>query len=437
MAEPLPPYPGYLERLSETISAELRTADPPSVSHDGAAAALRDAVTAEIERRGDDLVAFSHDLHAHPELAYAEHGSVRRLARVLEAHGHAAQVGVFGVDTALQASAGSAGPTVAILAEYDALPGIGHACGHNVIAATALGAFLGLAAVAGDLGGSVVLYGCPAEEGGGGKELMARAGAFDGIDAAVMLHPSGFETSSHPWIGVRTVDVTFRGLAAHASAFPFLGRNALDGAVTAYNGIAQLRQHMLPSDRVHGIITDGGQKPNIVPDRAAVTFYLRSAEPATLRELCDRAEAIFEGAALSTGTALDIGWDPTPVYLPVRNNAPLARQYAARVAARGRRILAPGVLPGHMTGSTDLGNVSVRLPAIHPTLKIAPPGVSIHTPEFARHAVLAEADRACVDGAVGLALTAADYLADAGLRAAAAADFAAAGGVMDVDELLS
>jgi len=437
MSEPVPPYPGYLERLSEAITAELRDAAPPSAPHAGAAAALREALTAEIERRSDDLVAFSHDLHAHPELAYAEHESVRRLARVLEKHGHHAEVGAFGVETALRASAGSGQPTVAVLAEYDALPGIGHACGHNVIAATALGAFLGLAAVARDLGGSVLLYGCPAEEGGGGKELMARAGAFDGIDAAVMLHPSGFETSAHPWIGVRTVDVTFRGLAAHASAFPFLGRNALDGAVAAYNGIAQLRQHILPSDRVHGIITDGGQKPNIVPERAAATFYLRSAEPETLRELSDRARAIFEGAALSTGTALDIGWDPTPVYLPVRNNAPLARQYAARVAERGRSILAPGILPGHLTGSTDLGNVSVRLPAIHPTLKIAPPGVSIHTPDFARYAVLEEADRACVDGAVGLALTAADYLADADLRAATAEDFAAAGGMVDVDGLLS
>ncbi len=438
MAELVPPYPGYLERLASSIVTQLRqAAAPPGEVHEGAPADLRAAVTTAVERVADDLVTLSHDIHAHPELAYAEHESVRLLARVLERHGHDVEVGAFGVETALRASAGSGRPTVAVLAEYDALPEIGHACGHNVIAATALGAFLGLAAVAGDLGGSVLLYGCPAEEGGGGKELMARAGAFAEVDATLMLHPAGFETSAHPWIGVRTVDVTYRGLTAHASAFPFLGRNALDAVVNAYTGIAQLRQHMLPDDRVHGIITDGGQRPNIVPDHAAATFYLRSAEPETQRELSDRARAIFEAAALSTGTDVEIGWDPTPVYLPVRNNPPLAQQYAARIAERGRTVLPPGVMPGYMTGSTDLGNVSVRVPAIHPTLKIAPPGVSIHNPEFARYAVSEEADRGCVDGAVALALTAADFLADEGLRAATADAFQQAGGAVDVDKLLS
>jgi amidohydrolase len=435
MTEPTPPYPGYLERVAQGIAAKLRDAAPPSSRHTGAPEDLRRAVAREVEARGDALVAFSHDLHAHPELAYAEHRSVRRLAEVLADHGHDAQVGAFGVDTALRASAGAGRPAVAVLAEYDALPGIGHACGHNVIAATALGAFLGLAAVAGDLGGAVHLYGCPAEEGGGGKELMARAGAFDDVDAAVMLHPAGFEAWEHPWIGVRTVDVTYRGLAAHASAFPFLGRNALDAVVNAYTGIAQLRQHLLPTDRVHGIITDGGQKPNIVPERAAAQFFLRSAQPETLRELSDRAGAIFEAAALATGTVAQIDWDTIPLYLPVRNNGPLALQYAVHAAQRGRQIVPPGVMPGEMTGSTDLGNVSVRIPAIHPTLKIAPPGVAIHNPEFARHAVSEEADRGCVDGAVSLALTAADFLTDEGVRADALDAFEQAGGVVDVDEL--
>jgi amidohydrolase len=436
MADPVPPYQGYLNRLVERIEA-APDREPPEAPHQGAPPDLRAALTEAVERRAAALVEFSHDLHAHPELAYEEHESVRRLARVLADAGQDSEIGVFGVETTLRAEAGTGRPRVAVLAEYDALPGIGHACGHNVIAATAVGAFLGLAGLVGDLGGSVVLLGCPAEEGGGGKELMARAGAFDEVDAAVMLHPAGFEVSEHPWIGVRTIDVTYRGLAAHASAFPFLGRNALDGAVQAYTGMAALRQHMLPTDRIHGIITDGGQKPNIIPDRAAVSFYLRSAQPETLRELCDRARAVFEAAALSTGTVADLGWDPVPIYLPVRNNAPLARQYAAHQAGRGRRVLPADVVPGSFTGSTDLGNVSVRLPAIHPTLKIAPPGVPIHAAEFARFAVGEQADRGCVDGAVALALTAADFLADEALRTAAREAFDAAGGVVDIDALLA
>jgi len=437
MAELAPPYPGYLQRVAEGIAASRRDAPAPTSAFAGAPDDVRRRIATAVETRGSDLVALSHDLHAHPETAYEEHESVQRVARLLTERGHQPEVGAFGVATALRAEAGTGRPRVAVLAEYDALPGIGHACGHNVIAATAVGAFLALAEVADDLEGSVVLYGTPAEEGGGGKEHMARAGAFDDVDAAVMLHPMGFEIASHPWIGVRTVDVTYRGLAAHASATPFLGRNALDAAVNAYTGLAQLRQHMLPADRVHAVITDGGQKPNIVPERAALSVFLRSAEPETLRELCDRARVIFEAAALSTGTEVEIDWDPIPVYLPVRNNGPLAERYALHMTGRGRTVLPEGAVPGSFTGSTDLGNVSVRVPAIHPTMAIAPPGASIHSPEFARHAVSAAADRGCVDGAAGLALTAADFLCDEQLRAATAAAFDAAGGVIDPAELLA
>ncbi len=435
--KPPPPYPGYLDRMFSAVARDVARAEPLRSEHDGAPADLRHAVTAAVERLAGDLVALSHDIHEHPELGFAEHRSVRTVADLLARHGRDAEVGAYGLDTALRATAGAGRPRVAVLAEYDALPGIGHACGHNVICATAVGAFLALAEAAGDLGGSVELIGTPAEEGGGGKELIAQAGGFDEVDAVVMLHPAGFEVAAHPWIGVRTVDVTYTGLSAHASAMPFLGRNALDAAVDAYTGMAQLRQHMLPTDRVHGIITDGGQKPNIVPERAALTFYLRSAEPETLSVLADRAREIFEAAAAMTGTSVEIGWDPTPVYLPVRNNAPLTARWAENVAARGRRALAEGVVPGALTGSTDLGNVSVRVPSIHPTLAVAPPGVTIHNPDFAEHAASAEADKGVVDGAIGLALTAADYLADAALRDAVAADFQAAGGRLDVAALLS
>jgi amidohydrolase len=430
-----PPYAGYLEALTARMARDIEAAPPLRSRHDGAPTALAGALEAEVEALAGDLVALSHDLHANPELGYAEHRSVRAVADLLARHGHDAEVGAYGVETALRARAGEGRPRVAVLAEYDALPGIGHACGHNVICATAVGAFLALARRIDDLGGSVELIGCPAEEGGGGKELIARAGGFDDVDAALMLHPFGADAAAHPWLGVRTVDVVYRGLPAHAAATPHLGRNALDAVVLAYTGISQLRQHMLPTDRVHGIITDGGQKPNIVPERAAASFFLRSASPEGLAELVDRARAIFEGAAVTTGTEVDIAWDPVPIYLPVRNNLALAARYAEHLGRRGRKVVPEGVIPGEMTGSTDLGNVSVRVPAIHPLLGIAPPDVSIHTPEFARWAASERADAGVVDGAVGLALTGADFLVDAALRTAAAEEFTAAGGVVDVAAL--
>jgi amidohydrolase len=429
------PYTDYLERLAQRTAEAADRAEPLRSPHAGAPEALRRAASDGVEAVAAELVALSHDIHAHPELGYEERYAVAAVAALLERQGLAAEVGAFGFETALRARVGDGRPRVAILAEYDALPGLGHACGHNVICATAVGAFVALSRLAADLPGSVELLGTPAEEGGGGKELIARAGGFDDVDATVMLHPKSFEAAEHPWLGVRTVDVVYRGLAAHASAMPFLGRNALDAVVNAYTGLAQLRQHMLPTDRVHGIITDGGQKPNIVPERAAATFYLRSAEPESLVQLCDRALEIFEAAAAGTGTEVEVSWDPTPMYLPVRNNHALAARYAQNIATRGRRALPAGVIPGFLTGSTDLGNVSVRVPSIHPTLAIAPPGVTIHTAEFATHAVSEAADRGTVDGAVGLALTALDFLTDEALRSDVAAEFEAAGGPVDLDAL--
>ena len=435
--QPRQPYPGHLPKLAARIERDMAAAEPLGSPHGGAPAPLRDALTAAVQSRAADLVALSHEVHANPELGFAEHRAVTAVARLLADAGHDADVGAFDVPTALLARAGTGHPRVAVIAEYDALPGLGHACGHNVICATAVGAFLALAGAISDLGGSVELIGAPAEEGGGGKELIARAGGFDEVDAAVMVHPSGFDVAEHRWLGVRQVEVVYRGRAAHASLTPFLGVNALDAVVAAYNGIAQLRQHILPGDRVHGVITDGGQRPNIVPDRAAATFYLRSAEPETLVELTDRARAVFEAAATATGAVVEMRWDPCPVYLPVRSNHALASRYAANMAGRGRRVLPAGVVPLELAGSTDMGNVSVRVPSIHPFLGISPPDVTIHTPDFAVWAASEQADRGTVDGAVGLALTAADYLTDPALREAVGQEFAAAGGPMDMDALLA
>lgn len=433
---PTRPYAGYQEALVERLERDLAAAPAATSAHDGAAGPLAGAVTAAVERRAGDLVALSHDVHGHPELAFEERYAAAAVARVVEAAGHTAEVGCYGLDTAVRARAGQGRPRVAVIAEYDALPGIGHACGHNVICATAVGAFLAAAEVIGDLDGSVELLGTPGEEGGGGKEYMARAGAFDEVDAAIMLHPFGADVAEHRWLGVRTVDVVFHGLSAHAAMMPHLGRNALDAVVNAYTGVAQMRQHMLPGDRVHGIITDGGQKPNIVPERSAASFYLRSADPHGLRELSERSAEIFQAAALSTGTRVEIAWDPVPVYLPVRSNSALAARYATNVATRGRKAVPRGVVPPEIAGSTDMGNVSLRVPGIHPMLAIAPSGVIIHSPEFARWAAGERADAGTVDGAIGLGRTAVDFLADPALRAAVGAEFEAAGGAIDPGTLL-
>lgn len=434
-----PPSPddAYLDKLSTRTARLVAEAEPLTSPFAGAPDVVVADVIKAVERRREALVALSRDIHAHPEEGYAEHHAVRAVADLLGSEGHAPEVGAYGLPTALRARAGEGRPRVAVLAEYDALPGIGHGCGHNVICAAAVGAFLALAEHVDGLGGSVELIGTPAEEGGGGKEVIARAGGFDEVDAAVMLHPFSYDLADHPFLGRRVVEVVYSGVAAHASAMPFMGRNALDGVVAAYTGIAALRQHIPPTDRVHGVITDGGARPNVVPERAAALFYLRSFEPETLADLCRRAQGVFEGAAAMTGTSVDVRWDVEPAYLPIRHNGPLATRYAVRMAARGRRVLPAGVVPETLTGSTDLGNVSVRVPAIHPMLAIAGAEASLHTTEFAAAAATERADDAVIDGAVGLALTAADFVADADLREATAADFAEAGGVLDLDALLN
>ncbi|MGH3344811.1 MAG: M20 family metallopeptidase [Carbonactinosporaceae bacterium] len=440
------PSAAYLERTAERTARAAAEAAPPTSAYGGTPDQVCASIEAALERRSPALLALSRALHAAPEVGFEERRSVQAVAELLAAEGHEAEVGAFGLPTALRAVAGDGGgPRVALLAEYDALPGIGHACGHNVICATAVGAFLAVAdhldqlggQLGGQAGGTVELIGTPAEEGGGGKELIARAGGFERLDAALMLHPfGGYDIAEHPFLGRRTVEVTYRGVAAHASAAPFMGRNALDAVVAAYQGVAALRQHIPSTDRVHGVITDGGDRPNIVPEHAAAAFYLRSADVDTLLDLSRRVQAILDAAAAMTGTACETRWDAEPAYLPIRHNHALATRYALRMTRRGRTVLPEGIVPEFLTGSTDLGNVSLRLPAIHPMLGLGPASAALHTADFARWAGSSEADSAVVDGAVGLALTAADFLADAELRAAARAEFDTAGGPVDVPGLL-
>ncbi|MHA6626711.1 M20 family metallopeptidase [Pseudonocardia sichuanensis] len=429
---PSPPDDSYLHALDAAVERAVREAEPLGSAHAGAPDDVRGAVLDAVRGHGDELVALSQDLHAHPEEGYAEHRSVQAVARLLERHGHSARVGVGGLDTALVATRGADGPHIGVLAEYDALPGIGHACGHNIICATAVGGFLAAAEVQERVGGRLSLIGTPAEEGGGGKEVLARAGVFDDLDAVIMLHPFTHDVAMHPFLGRRQVEMVFHGVAAHAAAQPFMGRNALDAAVAAYQGVAALRQHLPGSDRVHGIFTDGGARPNVVPERAALLFYLRSADPETLRDLAERVTGIARGAAAMTGCGVELHWDALPPYLPIRFNHALAGRWAVNQEPVGRRPLPPGVVPEFLTGSTDLGNLSFRLPAIHPMIAVSDPAVALHTAAFAEAAGGPAGDRAVRDGAVGLALTAVDYLADPALRDAVQAEFTAAGGPLDV-----
>ena len=380
---------------------------------------LRKTVTDRIDELSEELLAVSHSIHGNPELAFEEHHACELLSKTVEKHDLAVTTGVYTLETAFETrfSGSTKGPTVAILAEYDALPGIGHSCGHNLIAAAALGATLGLKAVQDRLAGTVRLIGTPAEEKGGGKELMARAGAFDGVDAAMMIHPAGVNIATMPCICVAEVEAIYHGRSAHASAMPHRGVNALDGLLLAYQAISNLRQHIRDRERIHGIVTEGGLAPNIVPDRAAGNFYVRAADEKDLAKLKPRVQACFEAGARGSGCEVEINWANVD-YLDLNTNWPLAERFQHHAESLGREFLKHDGLSG--AGSTDMGNVSHRVPSIHPLLAAAPANVVIHNPEFAKWAGSELGDQAAIDGAKSLALTALDYLLDDELQTSAA-----------------
>jgi amidohydrolase len=385
---------------------------------------LKDRLCARVDEERSRLVDLSLRIHGAPELQFEEHRASAWLADYLESVGFTVERGAFGLRTAFAARLGSGRPQVAVLCEYDALPGIGHACGHNIIATAGAGAGGALAKVLHEVGGSVVVLGTPAEEGGGGKILMARQGAFDRVDAAMMVHPAGMDLAEMHVLAVSQLEVEYRGKAAHASAFPQRGINALDAMVTAYSAIAQLRQHIRPSERIHGIITDGGLAPNIVPERSAGIFYVRAANMGRLERLKGRVTNCFEAGALAAGARLSLK-TVVPDYSEMDTNGPLADAYVANVARLGRKIV-KSLDPGHaVSGSTDMGNVSKLVPSIHPMIAASPPGVALHSVEFAEWACSEEGHRAAIDGAKALAMTALDALCGPDLLSAVRGSFAA------------
>jgi amidohydrolase len=373
-------------------------------------AELKQQMVARVDALAPVLVDVSHRIHERPELLFEEHFAHDLLSGILEQEGVDTVRGAYGLDTAFAARAGREGPVIAVCCEYDALPGIGHACGHNIIAAAGLGAGLAAAALADTAGGRVVILGTPAEEGGAGKVLMADEGAFDGVDAAMMVHPAGADLCTMDAIASAFLRVDYRGEAAHAAAFPQRGRNALDAAVLGYVNVAALRQHIRPTDRIHGVFTKAGDKPNIVPDHTAMEWMVRSARAATLDRLKPRVVAALEAGAHATGCTVEHRFTGRD-YADLVDLESYMGLYRDNMATLGRQVLDPRSAGMPVVGSTDMGNISYLVPSIHPMIQVAPPHVSIHSAEFTRYAGSPDGDRAVVDGAKAMAMTIADLWA--------------------------
>ncbi len=384
--------------------------------------ALKDAVGQAVDRLANELEALSRQIHDNPELGYAEVKACGWLAEFLGAHGFKVEKGVGGVDTAFRATIETgAGPTIAILCEYDALPGIGHACGHNVIATSGAGAGAALAAVRDKLpAGRIQVIGTPAEEGGGGKVKLIKAGVFKDVDAAMMIH--GFDRTllHQDLLGIVRVTFEYTGKASHASADPWEGVNALDACIQTFNAVSMLRQQMRPECRIHGIITNGGAAANIIPEYAAAMFYVRAPSIEAMWELHKRVVACAEGAAKAAGVSLKVTQHDN-VYEPMRSNRVLLDLFASNMKTVG---LTEGEPIPDRKGSSDIGNVSQIIPAIQPMIAIAPTGMAIHTREFADAAVKPMARAGMVAAAKTMAMTTLDLLADPKRVEAAKAEFA-------------
>jgi amidohydrolase len=351
-------------------------------------------------------------IHERPELAFEERFASSALADHLAREGATVTRGAGGLETAFAAEIGSGAPVVAILGEYDALPGLGHACGHNLMGTAASLAFLALRDVAPELRGRVRIVGCPAEERGNGKVKLIRAGVFSDVDAALMFHPGDRDELDPLMLAMVTLEIEFIGKAAHAAAEPHEGRNALDAVMLAWTAISALRLTIRSDSRIHGIITDGGKAANIIPDHAAATFMVRSPDNTYLHDLRRRVLACFEGAATATGCELHATW--SDVCEMVSTNRPLAEAFAANATTLGREMKPRR--HGDTHGSTDMGNVTSIMPGIHPFLSITNGPVAGHSTEFAAAARTPQALETMHVAAKALAMTAIDVLRDDKLR---------------------
>jgi amidohydrolase len=382
---------------------------------------MHQKIVAAIDAAAGELTALARKIHATPEIAFQERQASAWLAETLERHGFRTQRGIADLETAFRAETGGTGrgPTVAILAEYDALPEIGHACGHNLICTAALGAGIGLAAVRDQLPGRVLVLGTPAEEGGGGKVIMLERGAFAGVDAAMMFHPAGYTLSERPSLASYRLSLKFLGKAAHAAAKPDEGINALDAMIQTFSAIGLLRQQLRDDTRVHGIITYGGAAPNIIPDRAEAVFTCRAADTGYAKKVLDRVIGCAEGASTATGAKLE--YAVRKGYNAIKPNHTLAATFSGHLATLGFPLDTAPERP--RMGSTDMGDISQVLPSIHPYVSIGPKALGGHTIEFREAALSEKGFTAMLAAAKAMALTGYDLLSQPELMARVRRDF--------------
>jgi len=370
---------------------------------------LKASVIGEIDARRHQLSELSLEIHANPELGFHEVKATAWLTQYLEENGFSIERGICELPTAFKASYEQGKPTIAILAEYDALPGLGHACGHNLIATCAVGAAVASKLAIDQFGGSILVIGTPAEEIYGGKVIMVARGAFDNVDVAMMMHPGVYNAATTQALANQPLEVEFFGQAAHAAARPEAGINALEAMLNSFAAINSLRQHIKSTARIHGIITDGGQAANVVPAHSAGNFIVRAEDDTYLDELKERVLNCFVGAATASGARLEYRWGKIR-YAPMRNNLILARLFRQNIQSLGRSMQLSN--PSCAFGSTDMGNVSQLVPGIHPIIAIAPKDVLGHSPQFAEAATSEAGIRGLVDAAKALAMTVVDLVAN-------------------------
>lgn len=409
--------PCVLMPMSSQTFARARACYAESRLHQRGNATMdaKAAARERFESVRDGLIELSHRIHAHPEIGFEEERASAWLCERLSEAGFSVEKGICDLPTAFRARAGSGPLHVAFCAEYDSLPGIGHACGHNIIAASSLGAAIAAAQVADEVGLTISVIGTPAEEVGNasGKILLLERGAFAGVDAAMMVHPAPMDLCRAKIIAASMFDVHCTGKASHASAFPELGVNAADALTVAQTAIGLLRQHIRDTDRIHGIVTHGGDAPNVVPASASARYIIRSETLEQLDELRARVYRCFEAGALATGAKIDIAGGDKP-YAEMRHDARLAELYQRNAERLGRTFASSAIWDNRPTASTDMGNVSLAVPSIHPMIGINSLPAVNHQPEFAAHCASADADQALADAATAMAWTCIDLAALSG-----------------------
>jgi len=381
---------------------------------------LKKLIVEEVEAYRTELIDLSLRIHANPELSLQEVKASGWLAEYLEGKGFEVEREFCELPTAFKASYGQGKPVIAFLAEYDALPKLGHACGHNIIAAAAIGAGVATRTAVNQLGGRILVIGTPGEEVYGCKATMVERGGFTEVDAAMMIHPGTRDIVTPPALACSSLEVEFFGKAAHAAACPNEGINALEALILAFNNINSLRQQVRERSRIHGIITEGGEAANIVPAYSKAIFLVRAEDEEYLGELKERVLDCFSAASLATGARLEYRWSEVS-YAPLRNNSALAQLFSQNMETLGRKTYSPD--PRRGCGSTDMGNVSQVVPSLQPFVAIASSEVSEHSAEFALAAASEAGHQGLLDGAKALALTVVDLLANRGAIARVKEEF--------------